>query len=375
MVSLARETLIHEWRRFAAAILTLSLSGLLILIQVGLLLGQLDAFMLPVIRSKADLWVTSAGIRSWDQSTIVPARTEGLFWSNPAVRDVSDLRVGYLDWKTGDGTRQSVMVVGVTLGAGALAGMKGFPSDTLAILSHPDTVVVDEADAAKLGVVLGGAAEIAGNRVTVGGFVRGFRSNLMPLVFAAPDFLRRVGGDMTASGPPYFQLKLAPDADPVLVGEQLEAEDATHAYSVATPDELTRMSALFWLEDSGSGSSFAFSMALALLVGVGVTGQTLRAAVLASLKEYATMRALGVQVGKLRAVVLEQSFWVALISNLVMFVIAAALAGLAWIFNISLVLSWWLCAVTTVTVTAIACVSGLLSLSALYRSEPADLLR
>ncbi|BAI75424.1 hypothetical protein AZL_c01310 (plasmid) [Azospirillum sp. B510] len=375
MVSLARQTLIHEWKRFAAAILTLAFSGLLILIQVGLLLGQLDAFTIPVTRSKADLWVTAANIRSWDQSTIVPARSEGLFWSHPAIRDVREMGIGYLDWKTGNGTRQSVMVVGVPLQPGALSGFRGFSAEAQAILSHPDTVVVDEADMAKLGAEIGGTAEIGGKRVTIGGIVRGFRSNLLPLVFASPSSLRSITMDPGINGPPYFLLKLDPRFDLATVRHQLEAFDTAESYAIATPDELTWMSAQFWLEESGAGTSFGFSMLLALLVGVGVTGQTLRGAVIASMKEYAALRALGVRVGQLRAIVLEQSLWVALAGNVAMFAIAAALCALAWFLDIPMVMSPWLCAVTSLFVTAIACVSGLLALSVLYRSEPADLLR
>lgn len=375
MVSLARQNLVHEWKRFAAAILTLSFSGLLILVQVGLLLGQLDAFMLPVTRSKADLWVTAANIRSWDQSTLVPARAEGMFWSHPAVREVQDMGLAYTDWKMGDGARQNVMVVGIDVRPGALSGLQGFTAATLAVLSRPDAVVVDQADAAKLGATLGATAEIAGKRVTVGGFVQGFRSNLMPLVFLSPTSLRQIIPDSGGGGPPYFLLKLDSRFDVAQVRRELEAADATQTYSVSTPDELTLQSALFWLEESGSGTSFGFSLFLALLVGVGVTGQTLRGAVIASLKEYATLRALGVRVDQLRAIVLEQSLWVAVAGNLLMALIAAILAGLAWFLGIPLALAWWLCALTTLFVTVIACVSGMAALSALYRSEPADLLR
>ncbi|PWC83310.1 hypothetical protein TSH100_20885 [Azospirillum sp. TSH100] len=375
MVSLARQNLVHEWRRFAAAILTLAFSGLLILVQVGLLLGQLDAFTLPVTRSKADLWITAANIRSWDQSTVVPARSEGVFWSHPAVLEVREMALGYTDWRTGDGARQSVMIVGIDIRPGALNGLEGFTAETLTILSHPDTVVVDQADAAKLGATIGGTAEIAGKRVTIGGFVRGFRSNLMPLVFASSGALRQINSDWSGSGPPYFLLKLDPRFDVEQVRRELEVADRAQTYGVATSEDLTRMSALFWLEESGAGTSFGFSMFLALLVGIGVTGQTLRGAVIASLKEYAALRALGVTVGQLRAIVLEQSLWVALAGNLLMFVIAALLSGLAWVMGIPLVLTWWLGALTTLFVTAIACLSGLVALSVLYRSEPADLLR
>ncbi|PWC33363.1 ABC transporter permease [Azospirillum sp. TSO35-2] len=375
MVSLARQTLVHEWKRFAAAILTLAFSGLLILIQVGLLLGQLDAFTLPVTRSKADLWVTAANIRSWDQSTSVPARSEGLFWSHPAVLDVREMGMSYVDWKTGDGARQSVMVVGVPLQQGALGGLEGFSAEALALLSNPDTVLVDEADAAKLGAQVGGTAEIAGKRVTIGGLVHGFRSNLMPLVFASPSSLRQITMDPGISGPPYFLLKLDPHFDVGTVREELEAAAPSKSYSVATPEQLRWISALFWLEDSGAGTSFGFSMLLALLVGAGVTGQTLRGAVIASIKEYAALRALGVRVGQLRGIVLEQSLWVALAGNAAMFAMAAALYGVAWFLSIPLVMSMWLCTVTSLLVTVIASVSGLLALSVLYRSEPADLLR
>jgi putative ABC transport system permease protein len=375
MVSLARQNLVHEWRRFAAAILTLSFSGLLILVQVGLLLGQLDAFTLPVTRSKADLWITAANIRSWDQSTVVPARTEGLFWSHPAVREVREMALGYTDWRTGDGARQTVMIVGIDIQPGALNGLEGFTAETLAVLSRPDTVVVDQADAPKLGATIGGTAEIAGKRVAIGGFVRGFRSNLMPLVFTSTGSLRQINADWSGNGPPYFLLKLDPRFDVQQVRRELEAADGAQTYGVETPEDLTMMSALFWLEESGAGASFGFSMLLALLVGIGVTGQTLRGAVIASLKEYAALRALGVTVGQLRTIVLEQSLWVALAGNLLMFVIAALLGGLAWVLGIPLVLTWWLGGLTTLFVTVIACLSGLVALSVLYRSEPADLLR
>ncbi|MGY0834357.1 ABC transporter permease [Azospirillum argentinense] len=189
------------------------------------------------------------------------------------------MSLGYTDWRTGDGARQNVMIVGVTIQPGALRGLEGIAEDTLAVLANPETVLVDQADAAKLGATIGGTAEIAGKRVTVGGFVRGFRSNLMPLVVTSAESLRRINVDWTSSGPPYFLLKLDPRFDVEQVRRELEAAGGMQTYGVATPEDLTRTSALFWLEESGAGTSFGFSMLLALLVGVGVTGQTLRGAV------------------------------------------------------------------------------------------------
>jgi len=375
LVSLARQSLIHEWKRFAAAVLTLAFSGLLILVQVGLLLGQLEAFTLPVTRSRADLWVTAANIGSWDQSTIVAARSEGAFWVHPAIRDVQEMGLGSGDWRTGDGRRQYVMVVGVSVRPDSLSNLHGFGPDTLGLLASPDTVVIDRTDADKLGARIGETAEIAGKRVIVGGFVQGFRSNQMPLVFASQATLRRLNQETSDNGPPYFLLNVDPRFDVEAVRRDLQAAGGQQAYAVATAGDLIQQSAWFWLAEAGAGTSFGFSMLLALLVGVGVTSQTLRGAIMASLREYAALRALGVRIGQLRAIVLEQSLWVALAGIVAMFAAAALIIGLAWLVGVPIVLPWWINLSTALFVAAIAGGSGMLSLAVLYRSEPADLLR
>src|SRR5207302_9895393 len=58
------------------------------------------------------------------------------------------------------------------------------------------------------------------------------------------------------------------------------------------------------------GVFLGFSVFLGFLIGVGITSQTLRGAVLANIKELASLRALGVSMGSLRKLVLELSFWV-----------------------------------------------------------------
>ena len=48
---------------------------------------------------------------------------------------------------------------------------------------------------------------------------------------------------------------------------------------------------------------------LGLLVGIMITWQTLRGAILANIKELASLRARGVSMGSLRLIVMELSFW------------------------------------------------------------------
>ena len=54
MVSLARATLLHEWRRFLAAVLAVAFSGLLVLVQLALLVGMFGTVAVYIDESNAE---------------------------------------------------------------------------------------------------------------------------------------------------------------------------------------------------------------------------------------------------------------------------------------------------------------------------------
>src|SRR5207237_6790945 len=69
-------------------------------------------------------------------------------------------------------------------------------------------------------------------------------------------------------------------------------------------------SRLHWLTKTKAGIALGLAAALGLLVGAIVTSQTLYSATVASLKEYAVLRALGIPRWRIAGMVLAQSFWV-----------------------------------------------------------------
>lgn len=376
MVSLARKTLVYEWRRFAAAVAALAFSGLLMLVQAGLLYGMFESFSLPVDRARAELWVTAPNVQSFDQSTVVAARFEGRLWAHPDVVAVEGATEGGGDWRTGDGRKQSVYIIGVDTRSGSLTQLRGISDALREALRQPATVVVDRADLGKLGVAVGGSAEINGQRVQVVGTVEGFRTSYGANIFASPATLRLLSGnDPSIEGPPRFLVRLRPGADAAAVRDALQPGGESPPFQVWLQDELSAASKSFWLAESGSGASFGFSMLLATLVGVGVTSQTLRAAVLATLKEYAALRALGVRMGRLRLIVLEQSLWVAAVGLVALTLVTLAIDQLAAAMAVPMLFPWWVSLCTALFVLVVAAVSGLLALRVLAGTEPADLLR
>jgi putative ABC transport system permease protein len=371
-VSLARNTLLYDWRRFTAAIAALSLAGVLMLVQAGLMFGMFDTFTVVIKNARADLWVTSPDVASFDLSIDIPARYEGRFWAHPEVLDVAVMPQSSGNWRRGK-IKQTAIIVGLPSHAESAANLTGFTPDLLAVLREPGTVTIDRVDAAKLGVRIGDFAEINSRRVRVAGMVEGYRSAFGAYVFASKPTLRLIGADLSAS--PFYLLRLRDPARAEAVRDALRPRDAAAPYTIWLAKDLASQSQLYWLLDSGSGVSFAFSGFIALLVGVGVTSQTLRGAILSQLRELAALRALGVSAAKLRGYVIEQAAWIGVTGVAVMLFLTLVLWSIAQWTHVALSFPMWTLALAIVFVFLIALSSSVASVRALYRSQPADLLR
>lgn len=371
--SLARASLRMEWRRYLAAVIAVAFSGLLVLVQVALLLGLFGTVTTVIDRGRADLWVVDAGTRSFDLARDMPRRVETLVRVHPEVEGVEPLVLGMGDWRTPQGGRVSVTLIGFDTRAEAIALPADLSPALRQAMQRPGAVLADATDLAKLGLE-GGAriAEVNGQRVEVVGIVEGFRSIGGATLLTSRATAQALLGGQDPERVGYLTLRLAPGADRLRVAAELEAR--IPGVRVMTPEDLSALSQSYWLLESGTGVGFLFSTLLGLAVGVAITSQTLRAAVLGSLREYATLRALGVPLGALRRVVLEQSFWIGL-AGLALTAVAAALLLWAAASVVAVAVPWWAAAATAAFTLLVALGAGFLSLGPLLKTEPAELLR
>jgi putative ABC transport system permease protein len=356
-----------------AAVVAVAFSGLLVLVQVALLLGLFGTVTTIIDRGRADLWVVDAGTRSFDLAREMPRRVETLVRAHPEVARVEPVVLGMGDWRTPEGGRVSVTIAGFDTRTDGLA----FPADLAPALRKalqaPGTVLADTVDLGKLGLPGGtGNAEVNGQRVALAGVVEGFRSIGGATLLTSLATAQALLGTQDAERVTYLVLGLTSSADPDRVAAELEAR--IPGVRVMPPAELSALSQTYWLMESGTGVGFLFSTLLGLAVGVAITSQTLRAAVLGSLREYATLRALGVPLAALRAVVLEQSFWIGL-AGLAVTAIAAALLLSAAASVVAIAVPWWAAVGTAAFTLLVALGSGMLSLGPLLKTEPAELLR
>jgi len=377
MVALARKTLIYEWRRFLPAILAVGFAGLLQLLQAALVLGIFGSASVYITGSSADLWAGYPGTQSVNLGRSIDAGVEMRLRMDPDVTAVEPFRWVDADWRGPNDTGGvSVFVSGINARPDGMMFSRALPLELRARLNEPDAVIVDRADLDSLGVAVGDSAVINGHHVRVVGVSNGLRALGGVNVVASLATAASLDTDPSnVNRMTYFVAKVRDPSNARDVAERLRGNRAFGNYDVWTAEDFARRSQLYWMFDTGAGAGVLFLAGIVFLVGAVITSQTLVAAVVGSVREYATLNALGVGVGALRKVVMEQAFWVGAIG----LAGSTVLGGIALVFahsrSVPVALDPLTALACLVLGMGLAIVSGLAAMRSLHRADPATLLR
>ncbi|RUL74024.1 ABC transporter permease [Dyella choica] len=377
MVALARKTLVYEWRRFLPAILAVGFASLLQLLQAALVLGIFGSASVYITGSSADLWAGYPGTQSVNLGRPISEDVAMRLRMDPDVMKVEPFRWVDADWRgSRDTGGVSVFVSGIDVHPDGMMFARALPPALRARLNEPGAVIVDKADLDSLGVDIGESAVINGQRVRVVGVSSGLRAlggvNIVASLETARmlDLSHDDAGMMT-----YFIAKVRHGVKPKLVANRLNGSNAFGPYTVWTAKAFARESSLYWMFDTGAGAGVLFLAGIVFLVGSVITSQTLIAAVIGSIREYATLNALGVGRGSLRKVVMEQAFWVGALGLMCSIVIGLILLVIARNRSVPMDLNPLTTIVCLALSMALAIVSGLAAVRTLRRADPASLLR
>lgn len=372
---LALKTLVHDWRRFAPAVIAVAFSGLLVLLQAALILGIFSLSSAYVSRSTADLWVGFPGVQSIDLGRPIADRAEPFIWSNSHVRAAEPFLWGGGEWRTHGRGMVNVYVVGVDTDPSAMALADALPPDLRARLVDPDAVIVDQADLGKFGAKVGDTAEINGQRVRIAGATHGLRGLGGVNVITSIATTRRL--DPTA-GPggqvAYFLVRLD---DPRFVPEARRALNQIgriQGFEAMSARQFSSRTTRYWLTESGAGAAFVFGSLLTVVVALVITSQTLAAAVAGSIKEYAALRALGFSMSALRSIVVAQSAWVGLAGLVIAAILATVLLAIARASAVPVILSAPMMGLAAALTAGVAIGSGVFAMRRVGRADPAALL-
>lgn len=377
MVALARKTLIHDWRRFLPAIIAVAFAGLLQLIQAALVLGIFSSASVYITGSSAQLWIGYPGTQSVSLGRVIDAGIESRLLVDPAVSQVEPFLWVDGDWRGPEGTGGiSVFVSGIDPQPQGMMFSRSISASLRARLREPDAVIVDQADLNNLGVGVGETATINGRNVHVVGVTSDLRALGGVNIVTSMDTARRLDPALAdGRNVTYLLAGLRQPAQAGPVARRLRGSSGFGNYSVWTAADFSRRSQMYWLFDTGAGAGVLFLAAIVFFAGAVVTSQTLIAAVMGSVREYATLNALGVGVGALSRVVMEQAFWVGAFGVIGSGVIGGLLLVTARHYSVPVELNLAVTAICLALVMALAVVSGLFAMRSVRRADPVSLLR
>lgn len=366
-------TLWYERQRYLPGVLAVAFSALLIALQCGLLMGLFSITSMPIDQTRAHVWMGAPSVLSVDLGRPINMDNVGRLAAFPEVKDCEVYIQGFSYWRKPDGGTELCLVIGSRLEKESLGRVNPLTSELCTALTEPDSVVIDESDKSRLGIrEVGEIVEVAGHRARVVGFTTGCKSLAGPYVFCS----------ITTAQP---LVRMFPFQTTYVLASCYNKEDAPRVVeelrrlytntSTFTSDEFSQRSKIHWLTKTKAGVAMGYAAALGLLVGAVVTSQTLYAATVASLKEYAVLRALGIPRWRIAMMVMFQSFWVGILGVVTGIPATYAFAHLANYLGVNVILPWWLLLSATIITLVMALSSGLLALRSLRLVEPATLLR
>jgi putative ABC transport system permease protein len=373
MWTLARKLLLHDRLRFAVAIAGVSVSVMLVLVQVGLYFGFMDTASSIIDASKADIWVGKESNESFEFATPFDDRTYYKVASVPGVAATQRVLMGFAQLKLANGGDIGVQVVGVDAQDRPLLGPWNVVAGDAGRLGEAGAIVIDRSEYKKLKIDrIGHATEISGVHAEVVAMTSGIRSfTTSPIVFADTKTARSffpTGGEPVT----YVLVDVAPGSSIDDVKARIDALPHLAAYTTKEISERTRT---YWSQRTGVGAGFFTTAVLGVIVGFVVVGQILYSGTLQYLREYGTLKAMGARNSAVVKVILAQAMLSALLGFIVGAPLAmgmrAAMAGA----NLTVALSPELYAVTAALTAVMCAAAALLSIVKVLRLDPASVFK
>jgi len=305
LLKLAARNLLYDKLRFAATVVGIVFSIVLVTVQLGLFVSFERTVAIMIDHARADLWIVPLGTKCFEDPSLLDEANRYRALSIDGVMKVDPILISFAQWRMSDGGASPVLVIGSDLRGGGLLPWN-LVEGSVDALSAPEAVAVDRTYFDRLGVTgIGSTAEMRDRRAEVRAATNGIRSfTTTPYVFTPLDRARSYTGTPRTKVT-YLLVHLKPHTDVERVRSQLQSV-LTKA-EVLTAAEFSSRSRSFWLFGTGAGAALFAGALLAMVVGSVVVAQTLYSSTKEHLYEFATLRAIGSSGKYLQTVIITQA--------------------------------------------------------------------
>jgi putative ABC transport system permease protein len=323
----------------------------------------------------ADVWVMNVGVRYIDD--LKPISDNDLFRVRgvPGVAWAVNLYRGPGQAQLADGTYQGVILMGLDD-----ATLAGAPTNmllgTIGDLQIADAILVDEAGFQQMWpnepLHTGTVIEMNQRRAVVVGIYRGSQTFMtQPVIYTRfSQATLFVPPTPTGRMMPFVLAKAQPGIDPEEVARRIEEQTDLKALTNQGFCDLTMN---YYLGHTGIPVNFGTTVILAFLVGAAIAGQTFYLFTVENLKQFGTLKAMGLSDGRIVGMILIQGFVVGGIG----YGVGVGSASIYGIFAqramplLAFFLPWQVLAISAGAMVLIVLLASLLSIRRVLVLEPA----
>lgn len=321
----------------------------------------------------ADIWVMNPNVRYIDDLKAIADTAYLRVRGVPGVDWAVNLYKGTAQAQLKNGNYQSVILLGVDD-----AALVGAPREMLmgkiGDLQLADAVLVDEAGFHYMWpdepLHLGKTIEMNDHRAVIVGIFRGSQTfQTQPIVYTRYS-------NATMFVPPYRRMlsfvlaRCVPGESPEAVARRITEQTRLEA---RTRDQFSWQTIMYYLEHTGIPLNFGTTVLLGFTVGCAISGQTFYLFTVENIRQFGTLKAMGMSDRRIIVMILVQALVVGLAGYCLGVGLATALGmGLQALRPImSFFLTWQVLAGTGGAVLVIVALSSLLSIRRVLVLEPA----
>lgn len=304
MIWLAWRMLVGDRAKYASLVVGIGFAVLLITQQASIFTGIMSRTF-SAIRDvpAARVWVMDPGVRYPDD--IRPLKdddlervrsVEGVDWAVPFFKGTGRAR-------TAEGRFETVFVMGVDTATLIGAPARMLQGDVRA-LWEPDTVLLDDAGAKRLGAQVGDVLELNDRRARIVGISRLERTFVSFPVFTTT-YHRAIGyvpGDRRSLS--FVLAAPAGGLSDEALAERIRARTGLAAW---TGPQFERRTLAYYFANTGIAINFGMTTLLGFIVGLAVAAQTLYTFTMEHLRQFGALKAMGATNRMLVGMVLVQA--------------------------------------------------------------------
>jgi putative ABC transport system permease protein len=372
MAKVGLRMMFHDKLKMAGTLFGVVFAVVLSNQQLGTFLGLIYKNQMMLEITGMDLWIIPAGAETFAPGKVLPVTDAAVAETTPGVVWAEPMLLGASTVKLPKGGTEGVTVVGTKFPR-RLESEWQLINGSLDSLNRPDTMIFEDSERETLGGMnLGSVREVGNRNVTVGGFTYG----LIPFgpSYALADYelareLLKTPNDQAS----YIAVRAQKGANLQTVKAGIQSKMSSSV--VVTKDEFKGMIVKNILTKTAIGITFGTSTIFGLIVGFVIVSLSMFSSVVDNIREFGTLKAIGVTNGDLGMLLFVQSLAYGGIGSILGLALVTRMAAGIRSAKLALVLPPWLTFGTFFVMIGMCIFASSLALLRLRRVEPAMVFR